>query len=437
MSFIFQDKNILNLIYKLAADPEPQSPAVPASLIKSLFNNLSKYKPTEFSLLSGEGQFASVSIQSLSSLTSLIENLAVINKVKFKGESLAYRALDVPPNLKKDLYKTYKTYYVYPEGLKNYLKLLLSSPDYRAKPLYREMLNRLIGEANKELSLGLEVPDVKDQEIYKFKSSIDLGQVIQNNSGDKSLSLSNLNKLSEWLTKNSITIVSDGKPIDNEASKICSFLQYLFNNFPRFQDQIQASATQNNCGTLQAAPGQQTPAQPGKASAPGGAPGGNAALAVMLQKELESGAPYYDEDAIIFEQGERGIIPFLERVKQFSPKSFPSCDALIANFKRHQSELSPEGEESLSANVYPEKVIRLINFNPPEKREALRQSLDNQFRSDMNNLHTNIVAKLCRYVFPPEKAPSIENHLLALKSNKGTIIGQLYHNAKVRADSRR
>jgi hypothetical protein len=186
---------------------------------------------------------------------------------------------------------------------------------------YRAMLNKLIADANSKFNLGIKIPTKENPLIFKFKNKIDLSRPINDNAGPLPLFVDDLDKLNDWVKNNRVSLSNGDKSAD-----ICAFFQYLYNNFDKFRDKINAAATANHC-QLQtgSATGPASGAAPaGGAGATGatgaaGAAGGpdSNQLALELTEMINGLAPFYERNRIIFSSGNMGIIPYLKKVVQF------------------------------------------------------------------------------------------------------------------------
>jgi hypothetical protein len=406
MSFIFKDKNILELIYKFA-DVESgtfSNTKVPAPVIEKLFDNLMSYSPSQSSLLSGEDQWKSATVPSLSSLSACLDHIKLY-KIKYSNQEIvpSSSAIMQDPNVGK-LYKSYQNYSVYPEGLKNYLELLLTSPDYKNKALYRELLGNLIDEANKAFGLGIKLPDYKDDIIWKFnEKSIDVSESLQFNSGPKPLRVSDLKNMGPWLTGMSIVEHSE-----NIASSdiLCRFLQYLYtrDNLSAFHNQILDAARTAQCKwvnqiTPSPTTGDKKDAPTVTTSRPEKSEAGSAFGHQLRDLILKDFAPFYSHDQIIFRQGRRGILPFLELTIQYAISTQMSdlanqAFSLKNEFEKIQDFLGGAGVTVFTRSSKPAAVSIQLSKVRKDLRSGFMSQKESQFKQNLDLLLNDIVNRL-------------------------------------------
>jgi hypothetical protein len=393
MSFILQDKNILNLIYKMAQEAMPA--AVDEEVIDELFANLSTYSPSEAALLRGEGSWKSVRIHNLSSLESLLTTMKDL-KIKIGDKP----CVDDSPQfgLDADSYGRSGKFYVNKEGLKIYIKdILLRSPSYERDPLYRALLGYRIKEANDAFGLGIEVPEPsKDQSIFKFKDIIDLNKNLNSNKGKIDLFVSNLDNLKKWTQDNSISISkSTNLVLDNDAP--CAFLQYLYAQpeLTSFKSNIEAAAKKIDCTLPSASASGETATQTGKAEGPGGL----GFLNLIYVEMSKDHAPYYGyNDGVIFKMGEKGIIPFLTRLSPLAE------GANLTNISAASRNLLPKFE-TFRTNILGIDVLKSTSRSPNMtrqlgglsfiRRSPIAETSKNNLISLIEQLHNQVVLPLC------------------------------------------
>jgi hypothetical protein len=396
MSFILQDKNILNLIYKMAQE-EAMPAAVDEEVINELFDNLFTYSPSKAALLTGGGSWKSVKIHNLSSLESLLTTMKDL-EIKIGDKP----CVDDNPRsgLDADSYGRSGKFYVNKEGLKIYIKdILLRSPSYERDPLYRALLGYRIKEANDAFRLGIEVPEPsKDQSIFKFKNIIDLDKNLSSNKGEIDLFVSNLDNLKKWTEYNSISI-SKSTNLVLDDDKACAFLRYLYARpeLTSFKSNIGAAANKINC-TLPSAPASgETATQTGKAEGPGGL--GFLNLNLIYVEMSKDHAPYYEYyDGVIFEMSEKGIIPFLTKLSPLAERAnltdiSAASQNLLRKFETFRTNIL--GINVLKSTSRSPNMTRQLGELPFTRRSPIAEASKNNLISLIEQLHDQVVLPLC------------------------------------------
>ena len=405
MSFIFKDKDFLKLIHKMAVG---EAPAMTTTLFNKIFDNLKQVSfPGESSLLSGDKGFESATVPSLSSLAGCLEHIKLY-KGKYSNQEIvpsdeSIKSIQQDASVSR-LYKPYQSYLVYADGLKVYLEFLFTSPDYKSKALYRELLGNLIDEANKALGLGIKLPDDKDEVIWRFnEETINISESLQYNSGPKALRVSDLDKISDWLS--GMSLIDPEKTAD--ASVVCRFLHYLYrqSQISKFKSQILEAGKKNNCWwAKQPLTTPTAPTTGDKREAPAVATGRPEKSETKSASELKTiimsdFAPFYSHDAIIFRQGKRGILPFLELTIAFAnenqiPDLATSASILKSNFEAIQNFLGKDEISVFTRASKPTAVFMQLSYVRKDLRSGFMSQKENQFKQCLDLLLNDIVNRL-------------------------------------------
>jgi len=299
MSFIYNDKNILNLIRKMAVEVQSDGgPKVSENLINKLFENLRKSTSDDTSSLKGDGGFNSVSISNIANLENYLSFLNSKN-VTFSGSPIA--STTVPANNSAS-YKSYKLtdrdFFVHLDGLKNHVLLLFKSPDYKTRPLYREMLGRLVAQIKVAFGIDIPLPDMGDDtEIIRLPADVNIDRPYS--PGDKILRVKDLANFKSWFDGNISSVKQNGKDFSPKDNGLCPLLEYIHKNVSSAENKakILACGQANKCPWAGSGPSTpQSTVPSGGASQPGGGssmPGNINDAFRKITAILESGGPFY------------------------------------------------------------------------------------------------------------------------------------------------
>lgn len=322
MSFIFQDKNFLNLLYKMAQETESAARLAPLSedLVNKIFDNIKQQKESsKFKSITGkevkdrasetEAAFDQPSVKDLSNLDVFL-GFCRRAGVKVSDKDIVIDYSETTPQ--GDGWKPYPAqspkFYVNVPGLSLYLEFLKSSEDYKTNRVYIYMLGELIRDAKS--AFGIEVSTLEDTVIANLNKQIDIAKTLGENNGNIQLKLGDLRDFPAWYKKNGISVISQGGGIQPEKDAQCALLKYLHEKLenPEHRSSIKACAGNLGCPisnwTVSTTP---QPSQPQSPTAPGvAAPSSSAALSQSgkvaldnLIRILKGGGPFYYDRVFI------------------------------------------------------------------------------------------------------------------------------------------
>lgn len=405
MSFIFDDKKLLNDLLRISggfnkqaqvADPLPP-PANVEQIVNKVFDKAiaavapKAESPSEFGIQSHD-----INVDNLSTLDNFLDSI-----VHAEGQTIVKEILNTSaPGPKPEGYTLYTAkeaknapaYFVNVPKLVAYVNELTKDPLYEKQDttgrLYKLMLGKLSNEINKAFGLGQGVTGTGDSVIFSFSKSIDVSRAPNENRGDNLLKVSDLNNIGDWIKNNNITINRAGASSQNP---VCEFLGYLYLYFSTYRQQIVSAMTAANCPT--------TPTTTGGAatstllSVPGTElPGSTSELAKkLLLAEMREHAPFYKYNIITFNDGKRGIIPFLLKTTNYyydkNIAAAQESNKLFNEFNEFYTKKIGEEQRTLSESSKPQTYMTYLTDFLEQQARANKNKDVEYLMSLMERLH--------------------------------------------------
>jgi hypothetical protein len=204
-----------------------------------------------------------------------------------------------------------------------------------------------------------------------------------------------------WLT--GISIVESGQNIDS-SNAACRFLQYLYtrDNLSAFHNQILDAAKAAQCKwvnqiTPSPTTGDKKDAPTVTTSRPEKSEAGSAFGHQLRDLILKDFAPFYSHDQIIFRQGNRGILPFLELTIQYADEVKMSELTTEASNLKNQFEGIQKflgGVSVFTRSSKPAAVSVQLSRIRKDLRSGFMSQKESQFKQNLDLLLNDIVNRL-------------------------------------------
>lgn len=278
MSFIYNDKNFMNLVVnfnKKAQDASTTSDEKVKTIQNILDKVFERLKGTNLNAVKFQKIDKFISDLAPTNMVNLDGFLFYLSKEKseYQGKLIVTKEMQGYQGTSPPGYVFYKNEYrVNVIGLKGTLDYLKKSETYQKNSLFKTMLDALYASAESEIkgfkdaSSSLEI-----EPVFDFKQEINLDQRIESNRGTIQLTTQNLsdpNSLVKWLSDNRIRIKEKGKDITNDRNVLCNFAIYLY-------EQVTEEKFKSVCrGLIDKIPGCTISGASGTSGAAGGALGG-------------------------------------------------------------------------------------------------------------------------------------------------------------------
>lgn len=239
MSFIYNDKNFMDLIYGFnkKADPIPVSDDKVKQIQGIVDKVFSRLSNTNLNAVKYQKIDEFLGDLKPSTMYSLENFLIYLNNKKSEypsGKIIVTTSMPTYHGATAPGYMFYKNeYHVNVSGLKGYLEYLKKSETYEKNSLFKAMVDALYKSAETEITGFKDSSATEVEIVHSFGNPIFLDRNIEENRGNILLLTTDLeggDSLKKWITNNKIAIKESDKDITSTQDVICKFAQYLYKN---------------------------------------------------------------------------------------------------------------------------------------------------------------------------------------------------------------